>query len=73
MWAINRSLLHNVQTGCGALPALYIQRIQCAGLKWPSHDHSSPSGAEIKKDRAVILLSDTPSWRDALRVTLPVA
>jgi hypothetical protein len=54
------SLLHSLQTGCGAHPVSCPMGTGCdfPGVKWPrpETDHSAPSTAEVKNGGAIILL-----------------
>jgi hypothetical protein len=60
------SLLHSVQTGVGAHPAL--PGAPSPGVKWQGReaDHSPPPSAEVKNGGAIPPLPHTPSWHSAL-------
>jgi hypothetical protein len=57
-------LLHGVQTGSGAYPASFTMDTRKSFSRNKS-DHSSPSGADVKKYGAILSFPLTSSWRDS--------
>jgi hypothetical protein len=63
------SLLHSIQTCCGAHPASYIMGtgLLPPGVKRPGReaDHSHPSSTEVENGGGMSPLPHTSSWRGA--------